>query len=145
MENPNEELINAVDEFAEELKQELLKAGERWGDTWKERGIEGQEQRFFDWVKGKSESNEGINPVKVAGEALIMWYRNNKLKRVVKYKKFHFEPLGSFPKNMFLILFTLKLIGIVSASWLWVLSPLWIALTLQPIVYKIEKLTKDNH
>ena len=75
-------------EFFIELENQIHKDNERWGDTWKERGLvwEGreQEQRFCDWLGDKyfDWKNDDIPfPwLKVAGEAMIGYIREKYLK-----------------------------------------------------------------
>jgi hypothetical protein len=75
-------LIDYLPEFVSVLEAQLEKDQERWGDTWKARPREGQEQRGFARFHDYEDQflNAGI-PVpwlKVAGEALIAWVRENK-------------------------------------------------------------------
>lgn len=37
---------------------------------------------------------------------------------------------GSIPVTLFIVFLVLKLVGVISWSWLWVTSPLWIPLAL---------------
>jgi hypothetical protein len=76
-------LTDYLPEFVDALKTQLDADQERWGDTWKKRGLlyEGrsQEQRFFTWLSNiRDQHEEAGTPVpwlKVAGEALICWVR----------------------------------------------------------------------
>ena len=83
------ELPEYLDEFCDELKKQIIADNERWGDTWKERGLvwEGkeQEQRFFNWVTEKLALDWGRDGkpfpwVKAAGEAMIGYVREKYMK-----------------------------------------------------------------
>lgn len=72
-------LIDYLPEFTEAMREQIAYDEVRWGNTWQQRPIEGQELRikaryddYFDQFK-----NAG-NPVpwlKIACEALIAWVR----------------------------------------------------------------------
>jgi hypothetical protein len=73
-----------LSEFCEALKNQLVEDEKKWGTTWLERSKNGQEKRAFDryhqyyaeWVA----ADIPIPWLKIAGEALIAWIReNNKL------------------------------------------------------------------
>jgi hypothetical protein len=82
------ELPEYLDEFFVELKKQIIVDNERWGNTWKERGLiwnnQTQEERFFDWVHAKMNEhrifNEPFPWTKVAGEAMIGYIREKYLK-----------------------------------------------------------------
>jgi hypothetical protein len=44
---PNEMLISLLPETMDKVQNQLLEDGKRWGDTWRNRPIEGQEERIF--------------------------------------------------------------------------------------------------
>lgn len=77
----NIKLYELVDKFADELKQQLREDEKRWGDTWKRRPKEGQELRVFarfdDYKDQFINGGIPINWLKVAGEALICWFRDS--------------------------------------------------------------------
>lgn len=74
-------LLDYLPEFVEELTKQLEKDNERWGNTWKERPIEGQElrtkARFNDYFDQFENAESPIPWMKVAGGALICWVREN--------------------------------------------------------------------
>ena len=74
-------LEDFVDEFAAELKAQLARDEKRYGDTWRHRTLKGQEGRAFATFDNyRDRFRYGGNPIpwlKVAGEALIAWVREN--------------------------------------------------------------------
>jgi len=70
-------------EFVAELEKQLINDDVRWGDTWKKRPIEGQEERtrhtFNDYFDKFENGNKPINWKAVAGNALICWIREQEL------------------------------------------------------------------
>jgi len=74
-------------EFIEELQKQIITDNERWGDTWKERGLiwngKDQETRFMDWVEERFcdlvDDDEPFPWLKVAGEAFIGYIREKYL------------------------------------------------------------------
>lgn len=72
-------LTDYLPEFGEALKGQLEKDALRWGDTWKQRLIVGQEERtfnnFHNYEDQFKNANVPVNWLKVAGEALICWVR----------------------------------------------------------------------
>ena len=75
-------------EFFIELENQLWKDNERWGDTWKERGLVWngftQEERFYHWIEEKFfnylDDDKPFPWLKVAGEAMIGFIREKYLK-----------------------------------------------------------------
>jgi hypothetical protein len=74
-------VIDYLPEFIEALKAQLEDDQKRWGDTWKQRPIEGQEDRIFEHIASYWDQYRNANvPVpwlKVAGLALIAWIRES--------------------------------------------------------------------
>lgn len=74
-------LTDFVDEFAAALKEQLQADEKRRGDTWLHRPVKEQEARAFDRFCEYEEAflcGEGpMLWLKVAGEALICWVREN--------------------------------------------------------------------
>ena len=71
-------------EFFEALTNQINSDEKRWGDTWKNRPLEGQEDRIFARFKDyKDQLDFAGTPIpwlKVAGEALIAYIREKYLK-----------------------------------------------------------------
>ena len=44
---------------------------------------------------------------------------------------------GSIPVTLFIVFLILKLVGVITWSWLWVLAPLWIPLALGLAVFLV--------
>jgi hypothetical protein len=80
-------LINELDFTFVEVQQQLIADEERWGDTWKERGLVwnnmSQEDRFFETIKHymnkHRENGEKLPWTKIIGEAHIALVREKKL------------------------------------------------------------------
>lgn len=80
-------LLDFLPEFTEALTKQLKSDQERWGDTWKHRPVkaeglwEAQEERgfnrFFDYYDQWKYGSTPVPWLKVAGEALIAWVREN--------------------------------------------------------------------
>lgn len=74
-------LIDFVKTFCLELQEQIKSDEKRWGDTWRHRTVEGQVDRMMDRFKDyQDQHNHGGQPfpwLKVAGEALIGWVREN--------------------------------------------------------------------
>lgn len=73
-------LLDFLPKFIEALKEQMESDQKRWGDTWKHRPVEGQEERAFARFRDYYDQfiNAGI-PIpwmKVVGEALICWVRS---------------------------------------------------------------------
>jgi len=72
-------------EFLEALETQLKADQERWGDTWKNRPIEGQSERirgtFNNYFDAELHGGEEVNWIKVAGNALIAWIRQQESKK----------------------------------------------------------------
>jgi len=72
-------LIEYLPDFCKALTHQLTEDEKRWGDTWKQRGRDGQEERFISWLQDKIDQyrNAGVPLpwLKIAGEALIGWVR----------------------------------------------------------------------
>jgi len=70
------------DEFSTVLKDQVVADNHRWNVTWRERGVEGQELRFIEWVDEKHKQfllGEPFPWVKVAVEAMIGYVREKYL------------------------------------------------------------------
>ncbi|MCK4817791.1 hypothetical protein KA005_18620 [bacterium] len=74
-------LSDFIDDFAEALKEQIADDQERWGDTWRYRLIEGQVDRmmarFVDYQDQHNMAGVPVPWLKIAGEALIGWVRDN--------------------------------------------------------------------
>jgi len=72
-------LTDFFSEFVAALRQQLEADNKRWGDTWLRRPVEGQEDRAFARFRDyEDQFHHGGVPVpwmKIAGEALIAWVR----------------------------------------------------------------------
>lgn len=72
-------LVDFVTEFADELAKQLAEDEARWGDTWRHRPIEGQEERtyarFRDYFDQYLHTGAPVPWLKIAGNALICWVR----------------------------------------------------------------------
>jgi len=72
-------LIDYLPKFIEVLKAQLESDQRRWGDTWKQRPREGQEDRCFarfnDYYDQWKNAGTPIPWMKIVGEALIAWVR----------------------------------------------------------------------
>lgn len=76
------------DEFTEALEDQITEDNERWGDTWKERGLvwkgNTQEERFYSWMEDKyieyRYEDKPFPWLKVAGEAMIGYIREKYLR-----------------------------------------------------------------
>jgi len=79
--NPDKELIDFLDEFTDALRGQLARDQERWGNTWKHRPRENQEARamarFQDYFDQWHNAGTPMPWLKIAGEALIAWVREN--------------------------------------------------------------------
>lgn len=85
-----EKVVDYMPEFEEALMKQLERDKERWGDTWKKRPMEGQEDRtkqtFNDYFDKFENAGKPINWLAVAGNAMINWIREEE-----KRKKFESE------------------------------------------------------
>lgn len=74
-------LIDLLDEFVEDLKAQLESDQQRWGDTWKHRPREGQEERIMQDIENYFDqyrhANVPIPWLKIAGLAHIALVREN--------------------------------------------------------------------
>lgn len=74
-------LIDYLPEFTVELQKQLVSDQNRWGDTWKGRPKEGQEERIFarykDYLDQFRNAGTPIPWLKIVGEVLIAWVREN--------------------------------------------------------------------
>lgn len=87
MEFPYKENVeDYLPEFMEALKIQLESDKERWGDTWKKRPIEGQEDRtkqtFANYFDKFENAGKPINWLAVAGNALICWIREEEKRKL---------------------------------------------------------------
>lgn len=75
------ELTDFLEEFCIELQAQLESDEARWGSTWLERTKEGQEDRIFDrfdeYYSDYKLHGDPIPWLKVAGNAMIAWVREN--------------------------------------------------------------------
>lgn len=75
------DLIDYLPKFIEALTKQLQQDHERWGDTWKQRPREGQEERayarFDDYHDQFVNAGVPLPWLKIAGECLIGWVREN--------------------------------------------------------------------
>jgi len=86
LENVN--LLTELEETFMEVKNQLRLDELRYGDTWKERGLnfngQSQEERFFlkilEYISDYRQNKKPINWLKVIGEAHIALVREKKLK-----------------------------------------------------------------
>jgi len=84
------DLISELDFTFIDVENQLIEDEERWGDTWKERGLvyngQSQEERFFnkilEYITDFRENSTPINWKKVIGEAHIALVREKKLKEI---------------------------------------------------------------
>ena len=76
-----DKLIDYLGDFVTELTIQLNSDQRRWGDTWKYRPREGQEERIFiryrDYYDQFINAGQPIPWLKVVGEAFIAWVREN--------------------------------------------------------------------
>lgn len=79
----NIKLIDELDFTFIDVENQLVKDEIRYGDTWKERGIVNQEQRFIDkiheYFNDYERNGKPIPWVKIIGEAHIALVREKKL------------------------------------------------------------------
>ena len=77
------DLIEYLPSFIEALKTQLAEDKKRWGDTYKYRPIDGQEDRtfnrFFDYYAQYKNAGTPIPWLKVIGNAFICWAREQKI------------------------------------------------------------------
>ncbi len=85
-------LVDYLDEFIQALRKQLHSDFLRWGNTWRTRPKEGQElrtrTRFDDYFDMFRETGEPVPWMKVIGNALICWIRDN-------HPELHIDPDGS--------------------------------------------------
>ena len=66
-------------EFVEEFEKQLKEDDKRWGDTWLNRPIEGQEDRVFgdvmDYYDKFKHGGQPMPYLKIIGNAFIAWVR----------------------------------------------------------------------
>lgn len=86
----NELITKALPRFMKALFEQLESDFERWGDEWKNRPREGQEKRIFErftvyyneWTPGPDDPFSTPVPwLKIAGLALIAWWREEREKK----------------------------------------------------------------
>jgi hypothetical protein len=74
-------LVDYFDETVDKMKMQLQGDQERWGDTWKHRPREGQEDRAFarfkDYYDQYKNAGVPIPWLKIIGEAHIAMVREN--------------------------------------------------------------------
>jgi len=67
--------------FIDALGGQLIQDDKRWGNTWLERKPNGQEMRFYsrvcDYWVNYTLDDEPMPWLKIAGECLIAWIRDN--------------------------------------------------------------------
>jgi hypothetical protein len=75
-------LVDLLPEFVDHLKNQLMKDEERWGSTWLNLPKEGQESRIMEELdQYHTDFKKDGTPIpwlRVAGNALIAWLRENK-------------------------------------------------------------------
>lgn len=89
---PSQHLYDYVDEIADMLRAQLQEDQKKWGTTWIERGYEGQDERFKNWLRTKFSGDlslpsaaiwgePGVRPdyLKIMGECLICLVREKYL------------------------------------------------------------------
>lgn len=67
-----------IDEFVKELIEQLESDAKRWGDTWLQRGLKGQEKRTMERYRDYYDQFKAGSPMpwmKIIGGALICWIR----------------------------------------------------------------------
>jgi len=71
-----------MSEFTTALFAQLEEDHERWGDTWRQRDIQGQEERIFaklrEYYDQWKNAGTPIPWLKVAGLAMIGWIRTER-------------------------------------------------------------------
>lgn len=76
-----ESLLDYLPEFFKAITEQITKDNQRWGDTWKQRPREGQEDRAFarfnDYHDQFKNAGVPIPWMKIVGECLIAWVREN--------------------------------------------------------------------
>lgn len=77
----DKKLLDYFEEFMKAFFVSLEDDQKRWGDTWKGRSREGQEQRVYaryrDYYDQFANAGVPIPWLKVCGEAFICWVREN--------------------------------------------------------------------
>jgi hypothetical protein len=73
-------LVEYLPMFMETVMEQLEQDQLRWGDTWKIRPVEGQDDRMFarfaDYKDQFTNANIPVPYQKIVGEALINWVRS---------------------------------------------------------------------
>lgn len=73
--------IDYLPAFVDALRAQLEADNARWGDTWKHRPVDGQEERAFarfqDYIDQHRNTGAPVPWLKIVGEALIAWVREN--------------------------------------------------------------------
>lgn len=68
-----------IDEFIQELRTQLEKDDRRWGNTWRKRGLKGQEkrtmERYRDYYDMFKNNKIPLPWLKIIGGAYICWLR----------------------------------------------------------------------
>ena len=74
-------VVNYLPAFMVALRDQLISDEARWGDTWRNRTREGQEERIMDTIDDYFDQyvteDEPIPWLKIAGNAMIAWIREN--------------------------------------------------------------------
>lgn len=74
-----EKITDYLPEFMDALRKQLEDDEKRWGDTWKNRSIVGQDERthevFNNYWDQYFHGNTPVPYLKIAGNALICWIR----------------------------------------------------------------------
>lgn len=77
--DPEPRVVDFLEEFKAALEKQLLEDEKHWGTTWLKRPMAGQEGRtrneFNDYFDKFENGGEPIPWLKVAGNALICWIR----------------------------------------------------------------------
>ena len=87
----NKTLLDYFDQFVEQWKSNLQLDQARWGDTWKHRPREGQEERIFnrfrDYKDQFDNANTPIPWLKITGLAFIGWMREKHPEELITTKE----------------------------------------------------------
>lgn len=86
MEYSKEKLIEYIPLFIEALSAKLIEDQKRWGDTWKNRPIEGQSERiratYDNYFDQEKHGGQDVDWLAVTGNALIAWIRDYEAKNL---------------------------------------------------------------
>jgi hypothetical protein len=95
-------LFHYVAHVAAQLFLQLAEDDTRYHDTWLRRGQKGQEKRFLSWLDDRMlpeyEATGKIPWLKVMGEALIGYIRENPTNELIELILAHPEYMDGFPQ-----------------------------------------------